>query len=629
MVFGDGSGRVQGGGLWYATLLFVLLLVLPSTYLGYGQWRSIQSERDEAIEDLPREVADSADRLVLAIRERFEELIQREDERPFWHFRSEYQPISSRGSDLSLILSPLVNSPLPQGIEAHFAYTLDEGRDALVKLFLGSSLDPGMREAVEQDLLQTAELLVEYELNEDLLFAAETLINLDWPEALDRPLENLLTARRVQIPLPHAAVNLSKETDIDCLRENLPVLVGLQEHELTTLITGYEVRALLDERDTRRLVAIRRVFIASPEGLTGALPACFQEVAYGTTLVQGFFLDHEWLLEELPERMAATTIPTKILYRRSKDTSNASRDGVVETARSLYEELEIEADPELVAAGNDKLLISSETSRIERLYGKRWAQFLATVAVLTAALGTGLVLLLRSVRASLQETARTRNFVAAVSHELRTPVAALRLYGEMLSEGWAEDEEKRNEYHQRIVRESERLELLVDRVMRKTRLETTGAELISTDLSALVGEIVETLSEGRDDIKFSADPDIPPGLSDPEGVRSILENLVDNSRKYARSSPEEPVEVNLTEEDGLPHLAVSDRGPGVPEEERVRIFDAFYRSGNEERRSAKGIGLGLHLAALHANAMGAELRVIDRPGGGAVFSVQFKRAAAR
>ena len=89
------------------------------------------------------------------------------------------------------------------------------------------------------------------------------------------------------------------------------------------------------------------------------------------------------------------------------------------------------------------------------------------------------------------------------------------------------------------------------------------------------------------------------------------------------------MEVSLSVKDGLPHLTVSDRGPGVPEEERVRLFDAFYRSGDEERRSAKGIGLGLHLAALHANAMGAALEVLDRPGGGAVFSVRFKRAAAR
>jgi len=233
---------------------------------------------------------------------------------------------------------------------------------------------------------------------------------------------------------------------------------------------------------------------------------------------------------------------------------------------------------------------------------------------------------LRSVRASLQETARTRNFVAAVSHELRTPVAALRLYGEMLSEGWAEDEEKRKEYHERIVRESERLELLVDRVMLKTRLETTGAQLLPTDISVLVKEIVETLRKGRDDIEFTSEPDAPLALIDPEGVRSILENLIDNSRKYAKSSPSEPVDVSIFVKNGCPLLKVSDSGPGVPAEERGRIFDAFYRSGEEERRSAKGIGLGLHLATLHANSMQAKLEVEDRVGGGAVFSVLFKTA---
>ena len=208
-------------------------------------------------------------------------------------------------------------------------------------------------------------------------------------------------------------------------------------------------------------------------------------------------------------------------------------------------------------------------------------------------------------------------------------MAALRLYGEMLSEGWAQDEDKRSEYHQRIVRESERLELLVDRVMQKTRLETTGVEPISTDLRVLVEQIVESMREGRDDIELKADSDTPLSLTDPEGVRSILENLIDNARKYAKSSESDPMEVRVKADDGRPVLEVSDRGPGVPREERERLFDAFYRSGNEERRSAKGIGLGLHLAALHANAMGAELEVLDRSGGGAVFSVRFKRAPAQ
>jgi len=162
--------------------------------------------------------------------------------------------------------------------------------------------------------------------------------------------------------------------------------------------------------------------------------------------------------------------------------------------------------------------------------------------------------------------------------------------------------------------------------MRKTRLETTEIEPLSTDISQLVAQISASLREGRDDIEVVADPNTPRAFTDPEGVRSILENLVDNARKYAKSAPDNPIEVCVREVDGSPTLEVSDRGPGVPAAERELLFDAFYRSGDEERRSAQGIGLGLHLAALHASAMGARIKVEDRSGGGAVFSVRFKPA---
>ena len=619
--------------------MFILLLVLPSTYLGYGQWASMRTDRDKAIERLPGEVADTADRLVLAIREHFDELLRTESARPFWHFREEFRPLTSRGADLALIPSPLVKSPLPTGVSGYFAYTMDEGRDAMVHLFLGSDLDTGMREAVEEDLLHTAEEFVERDWDEDFAIAADALVNLDWPESLDRSIENLLTARPMRIPLPHAAVNLSKETDIDCLRDNLPVLDDLQEMEVATLMTSYRIRAFLDGRETLRLTATRRIFIDSPEGLAGVLPDCFQEVSYGTTLIQGFFLDPSWLLDDLPRRVAATTLSLEALYRGPGNPADAwghpaagSRheetlgEDFIEAERSLYAELGIETTADVADSGTDKVVIASRTLHIENLYEKRWYQFISTVAILTAALGTGLVLLLRSVRASLQEAARTRNFVAAVGHELRTPVTALRLYGEMLSEGWDTDEEKRREYHERILRESERLELLVDRVMRKTRLETTVVELITTNISQLVEQISASLREGHDDIEVVVDPNTPRALTDPEGVRSILENIVDNARKYAKSSPDNPIEVRVLEADGAPTLKVLDRGPGVPAAERELLFDAFYRSGDEERRSAKGIGLGLHLAALHANAMGARIKVENRSGGGAVFSVRFKTA---
>ena len=69
-----------------------------------------------------------------------------------------------------------------------------------------------------------------------------------------------------------------------------------------------------------------------------------------------------------------------------------------------------------------------------------------------------------------------------------------------------------------------------------------------------------------------------------------------------------------------------DRGPGIPEAERSRIFQAFYRMGNEATRTSRGTGLGLHLVDLQASSIGAEVEVGERPGGGAAFRVRFRPA---
>jgi signal transduction histidine kinase len=112
-------------------------------------------------------------------------------------------------------------------------------------------------------------------------------------------------------------------------------------------------------------------------------------------------------------------------------------------------------------------------------------------------------------------------------------------------------------------------------------------------------------------------------------VRSIVVNLVENARKYA------PVDCpNRRTSRSWWSRAARRRGgarsarprPGVAPEERERVFQAFYRVGNEATRTARGTGLGLHLVALHAESVGGHAQVRDREGGGAVFSVTFPPA---
>ena len=97
-----------------------------------------------------------------------------------------------------------------------------------------------------------------------------------------------------------------------------------------------------------------------------------------------------------------------------------------------------------------------------------------------------MTLIYRSVNRELEQAHRTQNFVAAVTHELRTPVSTIRLHGEMLLDGWAADEEKRQEYYRRIVRETGRLSTLVENVLEKSKLKEEVTKPEPHDLNEVV-----------------------------------------------------------------------------------------------------------------------------------------------
>jgi len=132
------------------------------------------------------------------------------------------------------------------------------------------------------------------------------------------------------------------------------------------------------------------------------------------------------------------------------------------------------------------------------------------------------------------------------------------------------------------------------------------------------------------DLVFEPGPDLPQALVHSEGLRSIVVNLVENARKYAAPGANgrsfDPIRISTHVHKRLVVLEVADRGPGIPASERDRIFDAFYRIGNEATRTSQGTGLGLHLVALQARSMEAKVSVLPRKGGGTVFRVMLKAA---
>lgn len=244
--------------------------------------------------------------------------------------------------------------------------------------------------------------------------------------------------------------------------------------------------------------------------------------------------------------------------------------------------------------------------------------------LLALALGLGLLAVERTSRVALEYAQRRSDFVAAVSHELKTPLTSIRLYAEMLRDGLVASDAKRDEYHATITDEAERLSRLIDNVLELSRLDDRrrAFDRETGGLAETVRGAVEKLHAHAERAGFALSLDCAPMLPrvayDRDAVTQIVFNLTDNALKYAREADSKRVVVGLAptaEGDGVA-LSVRDFGPGVPEDQLGRIFEPFYRIGDELTRTAAGTGIGLALVRDLARGMGGRVRAERPPGGG-------------
>lgn len=201
-----------------------------------------------------------------------------------------------------------------------------------------------------------------------------------------------------------------------------------------------------------------------------------------------------------------------------------------------------------------------------------------------------------------------RDLLASVSHELRSPLARLRVAAELVAEA-------RPDMRERLVGEIEELDELIGELLLASRLETGAASegREEIDLLGLVAEEAARTGANVEGVPASV-------AGDRILLRHLVRNLLENARRHAGGG-EVSCEVHEAE---APHvvLRVSDRGPGVPEEERERIFEPFHRLPGA---GDGGTGLGLLLVRRIARHHGGDARCLPHPGGGAIFEVTLRR----
>ncbi|HZH29131.1 MAG TPA: ATP-binding protein [Azospirillaceae bacterium] len=213
----------------------------------------------------------------------------------------------------------------------------------------------------------------------------------------------------------------------------------------------------------------------------------------------------------------------------------------------------------------------------------------------------------RRIRKLLEDRTQT---LAAVSHDLRTPITRLRLRAEFV-----EDDAQR----ERMLRDLDEMEQMVSSALAFLKEGVDGEPTTVMDLSTLVETVCDEMADAGMPVVFAGGMSAPLACR-PLSLKRAFTNIVENAVKYGGGA-----EVHLSRTDTAYTVVVGDRGPGVPEAERERIFDPFYRIEASRSRETGGTGLGLTVARTIVRAHDGDIQVADRPGGGLLVTATLPR----
>ena len=233
------------------------------------------------------------------------------------------------------------------------------------------------------------------------------------------------------------------------------------------------------------------------------------------------------------------------------------------------------------------------------------------------------IFVFRTVRRQIRLQQQQQNFMMAVTHELKTPIAVARLNLETMQK-YSLDPEKQKKLIRITLEETSRLNFLTNNILISSQLEGGGYQFSKEelDLSDLLKDCMQDFRNRFPEREFSEqiEPDAEV-KGDPLLLQILINNLLENAIKY--SPKESPITATLKKTDSVLQLEIADEGPGIPDEEKKKIFSKFYRIGSEATRKTKGTGLGLYLCSKIADDHNADILVTNNAPNGSIFVVQF------
>ncbi len=268
-----------------------------------------------------------------------------------------------------------------------------------------------------------------------------------------------------------------------------------------------------------------------------------------------------------------------------------------------------------------------EREHVRRLRQYAWEGgfFLAVLAACMAVIG-------RTLREEAQLRHRQQNFIAAVTHELKSPIASLQLAAETIALRHP-DPARLDALVTRMRGDIRRLEDMVGRILDTAALES-GRPRLRTErlpLARLVAAVAEEFAERSAEHGVQLVQHLPPGLelaADPAAAATVLRNLLENALRASAAAGGREIRLSGRAHAGFVELEVADDGVGFDPGEAERLFEKFYRPGDELRRTSKGTGLGLYVVRRFVELERGWVRASSPGSGcGATFTVAWPAAA--
>lgn len=262
---------------------------------------------------------------------------------------------------------------------------------------------------------------------------------------------------------------------------------------------------------------------------------------------------------------------------------------------------------------------------LEKKYKRQEWMILGEAAVFVVSLVIGIYLINRGYNEEMSAAQQRRNFLLSITHELKSPLASIRLVLETFK--------KRNLEKTQIdklsvgaLQETDRLTQLVNDLLLAARMEEAyQANPEDVNFNQLLSDIVERMKEKHPEHEFNFHDAMPETTTyiDREGFTSVTQNLMENAIKY--SSQNAKIQLKIYKDKDNIIMDFKDQGIGIPDSEKKKVFDRFYRVGNEDTRKTKGTGLGLYIVQQIVIAHGGKISIHNNSPKGSIFRIKLPK----